>query len=41
MKNVHPIAWVVLLVGGGLILVLLALLIAPEAIDLGDAALQD
>lgn len=41
MKKVHSIAWVVLFIGGGLILLLLALLVAPEAIDLSDATSQN
>lgn len=41
MMKIHPAAWTAIIFGGVLILVLIALLVAPEAIDLKDATLQD
>jgi len=41
VKKVHPAAWTALIFGGLIILLLVALLVAPETIDLRDATLQD
>jgi len=41
MKKVHPIAWGALIFGGMIVLLLIALLVAPEAIDIHDATSQD
>lgn len=39
--KLHPVAWAAIIFGGIAILLLIALLVAPEAIDLKDATLQD
>jgi len=41
MKKIHPAAWAAIIFGGVLILILIAMQVAPDAINLKDATLQD